>query len=376
MLFDVCIKDNKKLFSTPIVHQTAFWSAVKDRLGSGTLAVDFKTRESFIYGNNKKDKPVISDLLVIIEQIDNKHSVAYVPYGPELEPEEEVQAIFLEELSESLRSFLPDDCIMIRYDLCWESLWARDEDCYDSDGRWKGEPGLSAQEIRFNINTVNWNFRKAAFNILPSNTVFVDLDKNTEQLLSAMKPKTRYNIGLSLRKNIRVKTLGTESIDIWYNLYKETAVRNNLYINDIKYFKTVLSVRENDARSPAEVMLLVAELEGKPLAAMFLIISGERGLYLYGASSSAYRNYMPAYALQWEAMKIAKERGCREYDMFGVAPGPDPSHPLYGLYKFKTGFGGSLFHRMGAWDYPLSENKYNFYKSVELNSQGYHNRTN
>jgi len=373
MLFDVYIKDNKNLFSTPIVQQTSFWSAVKNRLGSETLAVNFKTKESSLYSNSRRDKPVTSDLLVIIDQVDHKHSVAYVPYGPELEPEEEMQGIFLEELSECLRSFLPNDCIMIRYDLCWESLWARDDDCYDSEGRWLGEPGLSAQELRFNINTVNWNFRKAVFNILPSNTVFVDLNRSSEDILSSMKPKTRYNIGLSLRKNIRVRTLGIENIDIWYDLYKETAVRNNFYVNDIKYFETVLLTRENDSRSPAEVLLLVAELEGKPLAAMFLIITGKRGLYLYGASSSEQRNYMPAYALQWEAMKISKAKGCNEYDMFGVSPGPDPSHPLYGLYKFKTGFGGNLYHRMGSWDYPLSESKYNFFKSVELNSQGFHN---
>jgi lipid II:glycine glycyltransferase (peptidoglycan interpeptide bridge formation enzyme) len=72
-------------------------------------------------------------------------------------------------------------------------------------------------------------------------------------------------------------------------------------------------------------------------------------------------------------MKIAKSKGCYEYDMFGVAPRPDPSHPLYGLYRFKTGFGGNLYHRMGSWDYPLSEDKYNFFRSVELNNQGFHN---
>ena len=44
---------------------------------------------------------------------------------------------------------------------------------------------------------------------------------------------------------------------------------------------------------------------------------------------------MPTYALQWKAMLIAKANRCREYDMFGIAPNPDPSHPMYGLFKFK-----------------------------------------
>ena len=119
-------------------------------------------------------------------------------------------------------------------------------------------------------------------------------------------------------------------------------------------------------------MLLVAEWDGIPLAAMFLIISGTRGSYLYGASSSEHRNLMATYALQWEAIRISKEKGCTEYDMFGISPGPDPSHPLYGLYKFKTGFGGKLYHSLGCWDYPLISDKYNEFRSSELLSRGFH----
>lgn len=58
--------------------------------------------------------------------------------------------------------------------------------------------------------------------------------------------------------------------------------------------------------------------------------------------------------------------------MFGVAPNPDPSHPLYGLYKFKSGFGGNIYHSMGCWDYPLNEEEYVRYLHTELTSKGYH----
>ena len=81
---------------------------------------------------------------------------------------------------------------------------------------------------------------------------------------------------------------------------------------------------------------------------------------------------MPTYALQWEAIKIAKEYGCTEYDMFGVSPGPDHSHPMYGLYQFKTGFGGELFHHLGCWDYLLDEENYRYLLISEMNAQGYY----
>ena len=280
--------------------------------------------------------------------------------------------MFLEELSESLRDFLPKDCIMIRYDLCWESYWAKETDFFDTEGVWIGEPAKNTQEMRFNFNTINWNFKKAYYNILPSNTIYLDLTPDTDVILNRMRSKTRYNIGLSQRKGVNVVQLGLENLDIWYSLYQETARRNRILINDIKYFETVLSSNADNTESPAKVYLLAAVYDRMPLAAMFLIITGHRGSYLYGASSSEHRNLMATYALQWEAIKISKAMGCTEYDMFGVSPGPDPSHPLYGLYKFKIGFGGDLFHGLGCWDYPLKPAEYNQFITSELNSQGFH----
>ncbi len=372
MISSVNCKDIQQLYSTPIVQQTAFWSAVKRKLGSSPLAINFSAKESALFGPISKNKNIESDLLVVIQKIDGQHSIAYVPYGPELEPHEENQGAFLEELSECLRSFIPKNCILIRYDLCWESYWTKDFGCYDQEGNWMGEPAISSQEFRFNFNTINWNFKKASFNILPSNTIFIDLRQDIPDILSRMRAKTRYNINLAARKGVSVRKMGVECLDVWYKLYQETAARNHIYLSDLKYFEAVLSTESSNSQSPAEVLLLVAEIDDFPLAAMFLIITGNRGSYLYGASTSEHRNLMATYALQWEAIKISKEKGCTQYDLFGVSPNPDPAHPLYGLYKFKIGFGGDLYHSMGCWDYPLQMDKYNYFKSVELNGKGFH----
>jgi lipid II:glycine glycyltransferase (peptidoglycan interpeptide bridge formation enzyme) len=187
-----------------------------------------------------------------------------------------------------------------------------------------------------------------------------------------MKPKTRYNISLAMRRGVEVKVHGMESLDIWYNLYKETAIRNSFMLHSLDYFKIILTEKANDTNSPAEVLLLIAEYDGNPLAAMFLVISDNRATYLYGASTSYRRNLMATYAVQWRAMTIAKERGCVEYDMFGVSPGCDESHPMHGLFRFKSGFGGELHHSMGCWDYPLDNEVYACYVAAEKSHQGYH----
>jgi lipid II:glycine glycyltransferase (peptidoglycan interpeptide bridge formation enzyme) len=53
-------------------------------------------------------------------------------------------------------------------------------------------------------------------------------------------------------------------------------------------------------------------------------------------------------------MRAAAAAGCRDYDLWGVPPRPDPDHPWHGLWQFKTGFGGRLVELCGAWELPLS----------------------
>ena len=45
---------------------------------------------------------------------------------------------------------------------------------------------------------------------------------------------------------------------------------------------------------------------------------------------------------------------------------------MYGLYKFKQGFGGELFRQMGCWDYPLNEERYDVLRACEMRSKGYY----
>jgi peptidoglycan pentaglycine glycine transferase (the first glycine) len=81
--------------------------------------------------------------------------------------------------------------------------------------------------------------------------------------------------------------------------------------------------------------------------------------YLYGASTDEERNRMPTYLLQWRAMQWAKERGCTEYDLWGL-PDEDEetleaqfesrSDGLWGVYRFKRGFGGQVKRAAQALD--------------------------
>ncbi len=363
-------KEIVDIYSTPIFQQTSFWCDVKEKLGVHSEAYEFKVRNNELYTNVGGYSYTHGDFIVLYQQLNADSCMAYIPYGPEVEPSEENQGHFLEELSECLRSYLPKTCIGLRYDLNWESHWCKEDD-FDENGVWRGAPDNTYQEFQMNFDTCNWNLKKANGNILPANTIILDLQNDESTILAHMKPKTRYNIHLSQRKEIEVRSVGIEYLDVWYRLYEETAQRNGLYLNDLKYFRSVFAAKMDNLDEEVAVKLLIAYHGDSPLAAMFLVISSHRATYLYGASSSLHRELMPTYALQWKAIQIAKSMNCLEYDFFGISPNADPSHPMYGLYRFKRGFGGDIFHHLGCWDYPLDDDKYQMFQAYDMNRQGY-----
>jgi len=369
MQCEVETKNFQEIEESNIPQQTSFWAKVKDRQGMEPFAFHYSITKDLLSPAQSASKKVNHDLLVLVQYIDNTHCFAYIPYGPKDEPDFENHGLFLEELSEVLRPHLPSNCILIRYDLPWENQWAKEDDFFDSKGNWTGPPSLQSQEFRVNFNTRNWNLQKSHTDILPSNTLFLDLNQSSENLLKNMKAKTRYNIRLSFRKGINVQSYGIEKIDDWYRLYTETAKRNHITLHPKEGFRDVLNNKTKCVTSH----LLMADLNGDYLAALFLVLSKKRGTYLFGASSGRKRNAMATYAVQWEAIRMAKQAGCEEYDMFGTAPNSNPSHPLFGLNRFKLGFGGYQFHRMGCWDYPLDMENYKTFRAQEINNQSYHN---
>lgn len=364
-------KPIQEMVASNIVQQTSFWAQVKAHQEMMPYAFQYQATDDLIYATSQGKHHIYDDLLVLIRHFDDNNSFAYIPYGPKKAPDLENYGLFLEELSEALRPRLPKNCILIRYDLPWENPWAKEDDYFDEQGNWLGPPSHQSQEFRLNFGTNNWNLVKSRSDILPTNTIFLNLNQSDDRLLQEMKPKTRYNIGLSYRKGIRVQEYGIDQLDLWYSIYQETALRNHITLHAKEYFYSVLS-QQNNTSLGVDTRLLMADHKGDYLAAMFLVLSKKRGTYLYGASSGKKRQLMATYAVQWKAIKTAKEAGCKEYDMFGTAPNANPSHPLHGLYRFKRGFGGNLFHRMGCWDYPLDKTGYDTFRALEINSQKYH----
>lgn len=351
-----------------ILPQTPYWGFLKENQGFDPAGFEYKASADVLVPETNISESYQEDLLVLFRFLDDQHCYAYVPYGPKIEPAGENHGRFLEELSEALRPQLPENCAFIRYDLMWENQWAGDSDCYDEQGNWLGPPERKAQEFRLNINTENWNLRKSAGDVLPKNTFFLDLHKEEDELLTNMRKKTRYSVRQALNRGVRVREYGRDYLDHWYRLYHETAIRHGMGLQSKEYFAQVLEAEETVQKKkahPTRVKMLMADYQGEFLASMFLVLSGKRATYLYGASSTEHKNLLAPYALQWESIKLAKSMNYEEYDMFGSAPNLDKGHPLHGVHIYKKGFGGDLYHRMGCWDYVMDESIYAIYSALE-----------
>jgi peptidoglycan pentaglycine glycine transferase (the first glycine) len=194
------------------------------------------------------------------------------------------------------------------------------------------------------------------------NTVMIDLGPPEAELLARMKQKTRYNIRLAEKKGVILRVGTQEDFGLLYKMYAETSVRDGFVIRDEGYYQTVWKIFM-DSHEPA-CEPLIAEVNGEPVAAIFVFYFAGRAYYVYGMSRNAHREKMPTHLLQWEAMKRAKTKGCNVYDLWGAPDVFDESDSMWGVYRFKEGLGGKVVRTLGAWDFAPNPLWYKFYSEI------------
>lgn len=210
-------------------------------------------------------------------------------------------------------------------------------------------------------------FRPSPHTIQPPRTITIDISGTEEEILARMKQKTRYNIRLAGKKEVIVKA--SNDIESFSKMMDVTGNRDAFGVHTQAYYQAAY-----DLFHPTGMCeILVAEYQGEPLAGLMVFAYGKRAWYLYGASANQHRNRMPTYLLQWEAIRWAKQTGSVLYDLWGV---PDEDEHvleknfserrdgLWGVYRFKRGFGGELKRSVGAYDKVYNPLLYFFYQLI------------
>ena len=315
------------------ILQTTNWARLKNRFGWSSQRVWLKKEGRYVAGAHLLYR---SAALGIVK-------IGYIPHGPLVDWDDTEQVeILLNQLDHA--AYQQGIGILKMEPLLWQDEM----------------PPAAWEALCEKLGCV-----RPTDSIQPPRTIMVDLRPSEEAILAAMKQKTRYNIRLSARKGVTVREGTAEDIPLFNHLMRLTAQRDNFGIHAPDYYKVAY-----EFFAPDHAVLLIAEYEGRPLAAVMVFALGKTAAYFYGASGNEERQRMPNYALQWAAMKWAKRRGCVQYDLWGI---PDVElqeleanftrrkDGLWPVYRFKRGFGGRIQRTVGPVDRVYNQRLYKLY---------------
>lgn len=268
--------------------------------------------------------------LVLFRSLPLRSSLAYVPRGPVADWSDEA----------GLRRLVQ----------------ALDERCQKGRAMClKLEPDLP-DEPRWQALLQQLGFRPSPHLVQPPRSLVVDLRPDEAGILARMKQKTRYNIGLAAKRGVTARVAASAAdLDTFTTLLAQTGARDGFAVHTPDYYRRAHALFAPQGRCA----LVLAEHEGQPLAGVMAFALGQRAWYFYGASSDHERQRMAPYLAQWEAMRWAKARGALTYDLWGVPDADEAAleagfeqrrDGLWGVYRFKRGWGGALTRTVGAWD--------------------------
>jgi len=350
---------NSVISKLPNPHflQTYEWGQVKAKYGWEPLYAVW-TEDQFSVISNQSSVPdnCVAAALILKRQIIRngfaaRLSVLYSPKGPLVDwTDESLRNRVLNDLQSFAKK---QGAIFLKCDpdvVLGTGVPASEGDIPENNG----------QVVMSELKRRGWEY--SSDQIQFRNTVLIDLSPSEEEMLASMKQKTRYNVRLATKKDVDLRVGKLEDLPMLYKMYAETSVRDGFVIRDEGYYKTVWTLFMNSSEPTCEP--LIAEVDGEPVAAIFVFYFAGRAYYIYGMSRSVHREKMPTYLLQWEAMKRAKAKGCTMYDLWGAPEVFDEGDSMWGVYRFKEGLGGEVVRTLGAYDFAPSPLWYKMYSEV------------
>ncbi|MDZ4717136.1 MAG: peptidoglycan bridge formation glycyltransferase FemA/FemB family protein [Roseiflexaceae bacterium] len=199
--------------------------------------------------------------------------------------------------------------------------------------------------------------------IQPRSSVHLDLTTEPDRLLAGMSKGHRADVRRSAREGVTIRHgQDSETLAEFYTILEGTSQRNQFGIHTHSYYQAVCREFGDAAQ------IWIAERAGVAEATALTVGWGREALYLYSGSTEAGLRSGAQHAIQWAVIQWARQRGCARYDFWGVpdefgqaAQEPDAierarleeqakTDPLYGVYRFKKGFGGQTVRYLPAYD--------------------------
>ncbi len=349
-------------FSESHLLQSSQWAEVKTRFGwqpfylvwdqSGN-DLEFKVHSE----EESRGKNTVAAALILERKAFRGLSVMYLPKGPILQDWSDDQ--LRQRVLSDLENFAKESgAVHIKIDP--DIVIGR-----GVPGEVDEEPVPQGKLIEGEFSARGWLF--SSDQIQFRNTILIDLRQEEDQLLNRMKSKTRYNIRLASRKGITIRYGDDADLEYLYTMYAETSLRGGFTIRGKGYYNYLWQTfmgKDLDSEIDAIAQPIIADFDGTPVAAAVMFRFGGRAWYLHGMSLPEHSDKMATYLIQWEGMRWAKDNGCVSYDMWGAPDQFNSDDSMWGVYRFKRGFGGEVTRTIGAWDFPVKPILYQAYTRV------------
>ncbi|OGH09733.1 MAG: hypothetical protein A2152_03930, partial [Candidatus Levybacteria bacterium RBG_16_35_6] len=197
----------------------------------------------------------------------------------------------------------------------------------------------------------------------------LDLTKTEEELLKNMHPKTRYNIKIAQKHNVKIIEDNSDKAFLQYlKLTRETTRRQGFFAHTENYHRLMwesLKLKDNSQKIDTNHLtahIFLAKLQKETLVAWILFVYKDTLYYPYGASSIYHRETMASNLMMWEAIKYGKKLGLKKFDMWGsLGPDADKNDAWYGFHRFKQGYRPRLVEYVGSYDLIINPYLYKLY---------------
>lgn len=184
-------------------------------------------------------------------------------------------------------------------------------------------------------------FQKDNNPILPTRTIWIDLTKEVEKLMSASSVRARRHLRQANKLGIKVGE--SKEWKSFYELWEANAKTKGFF----EPFEKELGIMWEEFR---EKYLLTATYEDRIVGGILLLGYKEAVYYVLAMSTEEGRQVHAPYLLLWEAIKRSKKWGYARLDLEGIS---DPEGKLVkswmGFSHFKKGFGGQEIQYAGSF---------------------------
>lgn len=205
-------------------------------------------------------------------------------------------------------------------------------------------------------------FKKAPTFLSVEYAAVLDLNKSEEEIIKGMHRRIRYAVNNARNKGFTIeKSQDHKDIHEFYQIELQTAKRQEFVAFSEDFLtKQFAAFSKND-----EAVLYTAKYNGEILAQNFMIFYGNEASYHYAVSTELGTKMSGSPILHVEAMKDARRRGIKRYNLWGIVGENEKNHRFYGVSFFKRGFGGDELKYLPAQDLILKPLAYQKTKLIE-----------